>query len=163
MERIDDIDVQIINLLQKNGRMKRNKIAEEVGLSLPSVSDRMRKLEDRGVITGYHAVVNPKRLHVDIMAYIRVTVDGADNYQKFLDRAMALDSIQEVHLVTGEGSHVLKVRTKNTTSLERLLLQIQSWPGVHGTSTSIVLSSYKETLNVAVAPTDIAQLDEEPS
>ncbi len=161
MERIDEIDVQILSLLQANGRMKRNKIAEEVGLSLPSVSDRMRKLEERGVITGYHAVVNPKRLRIDITAFIRVTVDGADNYPEFIRRALALDSILEVHLVTGEGSHILKIRTRDTTSLERLLLNIQAWPGVHGTSTSIVLSSYKESLAVAVAPTEIVQFEEE--
>ncbi|GIV58896.1 MAG: AsnC family transcriptional regulator [Rhodothermaceae bacterium] len=161
MDRIDEIDVKILTLLQARGRMKRNRIAEEVGLSVPSVSERMRKLEERGVIQGYHAVVDPKRLHIDITAFIRVTVDGSSNYPAFVERARQLDEVLEVHSVTGEGSHILKVRTKNTTTLERLLSTIQSWPGVHGTSTSIVLSTYKETRALAVQPTELFYPEEE--
>lgn len=156
MDRIDDIDARILALLQQDGRMKRNRIAEEIGLSLPSVSDRMRKLEERGVLAGYHAVVNAKRLHLDITVFIRVMVDGSGNYPGFVERATALDEVLEVHSITGEGSHILKARTRNTSTLERLLSQIQQWPGVHGTSTSIVLSSYKETRALAVSPTVLA-------
>lgn len=155
MERIDEIDAKILMLLQAQGRMKRNRIAEEVGLSVPSVSERMRKLEDRGVIKGYHAVVDAKRLHVDITAFIRVTVDNSSDYDSFVDKASALTEVLEVHSVTGEGSHILKVRTKNTTSLEQLLAKIQAWPAVHGTSTSIVLSTYKETRELDVAPINL--------
>lgn len=155
MERIDEIDVKILGLLQANGRMKRNRIAEEVGLSVPSVSERMRKLEERGVITGYYAVLDPKRLHIDITAFIRVMVDGSNRYPDFVKQACALDEVQEVHSITGEGSHILKVRTRDTTSLERLLSQLQSWPGVHGTTTSIVLSSFKETREIATNPTTL--------
>ena len=160
MERIDDIDTKILTLLQEHGRMKRNRIAEEVGLSVPSVSERMRKLEERNVIKGYHAVVNAKRLHIDITAFIRVNVDNSDDYPAFVERASSLPEVQEVHSITGEGSHMLKVRTRNTTSLERLLAKIQAWPSVRGTSTSIVLSSYKETRNVEVAPTDLYELED---
>ena len=87
MERIDEIDVKILNLLQAHGRMKRNRIAEEVGLSVPSVSERMRKLEERGVIAGYHAVVDGKRLHIDITAFIRVMVDSSSRYPDFVEHA----------------------------------------------------------------------------
>ena len=155
MERIDEIDVKILSLLQANGRMKRNAIAEEVGLSVPSVSERMRKLEDRRVLVGYHAVIDAKRLHFDITAFIRVMVDGSGHYQAVIDQACSLDEVLEVHSITGEGSHILKVRTRNTTTLERLLSRIQSWPGVSGTRTSIVLSTFKETREVTVAPTQL--------
>ena len=159
MDRIDDIDAKILTLLQEQGRMKRNRIAEEVGLSVPSVSERMRKLEEKGIITGYHAVVNAKRMHIDITAYIRVMVENSDDYPQFVERASKLDEVLEVHSVTGEGSHILKVRTKNTTSLERLLASLQSWPSVHGTSTSIVLSTYKETRNLDIKPTSLYRED----
>ncbi len=159
MERIDDIDAQILRLLQVRGRMKRNQIAEDVGLSVPSVSERMRKLEERGVITGYHAVVDAKRLHIDITAFIRVTVDGSEKYGAFVEHASHSMEVLEVHSITGEGSHILKVRTKNTTSLEKLLSRIQSWPGVHGTSTSIVLSTYKETRELPVKPMELVQYE----
>ena len=163
MDRIDEIDVQILEMLQADGRVKRNQIAEAVGLSLPSVSDRMRKLEDRGVITGYGAILDAKRLHIDITAFIRVMVDGSDRYARFVELASALDEVQEVHSITGEGSHILKVRTRNTTSLERLLSTIQAWPGVHGTSTSIVLSSFKETRSIRPTPMTLNSADDDAS
>jgi Lrp/AsnC family transcriptional regulator, leucine-responsive regulatory protein len=160
MDRIDDIDARILTLLQAHGRMKRNQIAEDVELSVPSVSERMRKLEDRGVIIGYHAVVDAKRLHLDITAFIRVTIDGSEHFADFVNRALEIDEIQEVHSITGEGSHILKIRTRNTTTLEHLLSRIQAWPGVGGTSTSIVLSTYKETRALAARPMELVPLDD---
>ena len=154
-DRIDETDVQILELLQKHGRIKRNQIADAVGLSVPSVSERMRKLEERGVIRGYHAVLSPKRLNLDIACFIRVRVDGSENYEAFIQQAVELPEIQEVHSITGDGSHILKVRVRNTAALEKLLDRIQRWPGVRGTLTSMVLSTYKETRNVAVAPMDL--------
>ena len=155
MDRIDEIDAKILRLLQEKGRMKRNRIAEEVGLSVPSVSERMRKLEERGIITGYHAIVDAKRMHIDITAFIRVMVENSDDYPQFVQKASELNEVLEVHSVTGDGSHILKVRTKNTTTLEQLLANLQSWPSVHGTSTSIVLSTYKETRTLEMSPTTI--------
>ena len=159
MDRIDDTDARILRLLQVHGRMKRNQIAEEVGLSVPSVSDRMRKLEDRKVITGYHAVVDARCLHLDITVFIRVIVDGSAHYADFVERASALPEVLEVHAITGEGSHMLKVRTRNTATLEHLLSTIQQWPGVRGTSSSIVLSTAKETRELPIEPTFLAPLD----
>lgn len=163
MDRIDEIDVTMLELLQDNGRMKRNAIAEVVGLSVPSVSERMRKLEERGVITGYHAVVDGKRLHYDITAFIRVTVDGSDYYPGFVREMSVMSEVQEIHSITGEGTHILKIRTRNTTSLERLLSQIQALPGVHGTSTSIVLSSFKETRTLEARPMELVEYEAEPA
>ncbi len=163
MERIDEIDAKILNLLQGSGRIKRNAIAEEVGLSVPSVSDRMRKLEERGVITGYQALVDAKRLHLDITAIVRVMIDGSSHYGEFVERVADMDDVLEIHSVTGEGSHILKVRTRNTTSLEALLQEIHSWPWVRNTSTSIVLSTYKETSRINIAPMDLVQFGSEQS
>ena len=163
MDRIDDIDSKILELLQANGRMKRNAIAEVVGLSVPSVSERMRKLEERGVIMGYHAVADAKRLHFDITAFIRVGVDGSAFYPEFVNAAVEIPEVQEVHSITGEGSHILKVRTRNTTSLERLLSRVQSLPGVHGTSTSIVLSTFKETRTLEASPMELIEYEGEPA
>lgn len=160
-ERIDEIDAKILELLQENGRMKRNAISEVVGLSVPSVSERMRKLEERGVITGYHAVVDPKRLHHDITAFIRVSVDGSSHYPAFVAEAYAMAEVLEVHSITGEGSHIIKIRTRSTTTLERLLSRVQALPGVHGTSTSIVLSTFKETRTVEVTPMELVEYEEE--
>jgi Lrp/AsnC family leucine-responsive transcriptional regulator len=157
MERIDATDAKILELLQAEGRMKRNEIAEEVGMSLPSVSERIRKLEERGIITGYHAVVDAKRLQLDITAFVRVMVDRSRFFEDFVERAVALTEVQEVHSITGDGSHILRVCTRNTASLERLLSRIQAWPGVHGTMTSIVLTSFKDTRALRVEPMQLLE------
>ncbi len=150
---LDEIDVKILEILQRKGRTKRNNLAEAVGLSIPSVGDRLKKLEDGGIITGYHAVVDSKRLGKDITAFIFVTIDSSKHYHQFIEHAAALDEILECHAITGEGSHLLKVRTTNTASLEKLLAKIQAWSGVMSTRTNLVLSTSKETTRIKVEAT----------
>ncbi len=150
MERIDDIDARILELLQANGRMKRSRIAEDVGLSVPTVSDRMRKLEERGVLIGFarnsaqNACTSTLRHSSGCASTARTTT------RAFVDAVTKMAEVQELHSVTGDGSHILKIRTKNTTTLEALLSRLQALPGVHGTTTSIVLSSQKETTTLPV-------------
>ena len=158
---IDEIDAKILELLQRDGRMKRSDVADEVDLSISAVSERMRKLEERGVIQGYRAIVDAKRLHLDITAFIRVSVDGSEKYSNFVDRVSDMKQVLEVHSITGAGSHVMKVRTKNTTTLERFLSQIQAIPGVTQTTTSIVLSTFKESRAVPAEPMELYDYDEE--
>ena len=147
---LDDIDAKLLELLQKNGRTKRNELAEAVGFSLPSVSERLRKLEEAGVITGYHARVDHRKLGRDITAFIFVTIDSSRHYAQFLEHANALDEVLECHAVTGDPSHILKIRTANTGSLEKLLARIQAWPGVVSTRTNLVLSTSKETSRIRI-------------
>jgi len=160
-DSIDEIDAKILELLQKHGRMKRSDVAEEVDLSLSAVSERMRKLEARGVIEGYRAIVDAKRLHLDITAFIRVAVDGSEQYSDFVDQVTDMEEVLELHSVTGAGSHVMKVRTTDTTSLERFLSEIQSISGVTQTTTSIVLSTFEESREVPAEPMELYDYDEE--
>ncbi len=150
MGGLDDIDVKILDILQKNGRTKRNDLAEAVQLSLPAVSDRLKKLEESGVITGYYATVDARKLGKDITAFIFVTVDSSKHYPSFLEHTKHVDDILECHAITGEGSHLLKVRTANTSSLEKLLAKIQAWTGVTSTRTNLVLSTTKETSYIKI-------------
>jgi Lrp/AsnC family leucine-responsive transcriptional regulator len=150
MHPLDDIDIKILQHLQKDGRAQRNHIAEMVGLSVPSVSERMRKLEDRKLIEGYYAVLSAKKFHFDITAFIFVEVDGSHFYEEFVQKALHDPEIQECHSITGEGSHLLKIRTSDTTAFERLLSRIQSWKGVKKTRSNLVLSSFKETRELPV-------------
>lgn len=145
---LDEIDLTILAKLQDSGRTKRNELAEEVHLSLPAVSDRLRKLEERGILTGFHAKLDPKLTGLDVAAFIFVGVELGGNYAEFLTAAQNHPEILEVHAVTGDGSHLLKIRTWNTSTLEMLLSQIQRWPGVRSTRTSLVLSTHKETTSL---------------
>jgi Lrp/AsnC family leucine-responsive transcriptional regulator len=156
---IDEIDAKILELLQGSGRMKRSDVADEVGLSISAVSERMRKLEERGVIEGYTAIVDAKRLRLDITAFIRVSVDGSEHYSEFVERVQEMEHVLELHSITGEGSHLMKVRVKDTTYLERFLSRIQALPGVGHTTTSIVLSTFKDTRTVPTEPMELYDYD----
>ncbi len=147
---LDDLDIKILNILQKNGRTKRNVVAESIGLSIPSVSERLHKLEERGIIEGYFAKVNRKAFGYDIMAYILVTMESSKFYKSFTSRVEKVSQIIECHSVLGEGSHLLKAIVKNTESLEKLLNEIQSWSGVISTKTTFVLSTIKETTEIEI-------------
>jgi Lrp/AsnC family leucine-responsive transcriptional regulator len=143
--KIDHIDFQILGVLQKNGRMKRNEIAEQIGLTVPAISERMRKMEESGVIKHYACVADARKLHQDMTAFVFIATESSKGYQIIIDQAEKENEILECHAVTGGGSHLLKIRTVNTESLEKLLARIQSWEGVVNTTTNIVLSSPKET------------------
>jgi Lrp/AsnC family transcriptional regulator, leucine-responsive regulatory protein len=145
---IDDVDIKLLQTLQSKGRRRRNELAEEVGLSLPAVSERLRKLEDRGYIRGYAAVLDAGLFGKDVTAFALVSVDTSRHFEDFLKHVEQDGEILECHAITGEGSHLLKIRTRNTASLEAILSNIQSWRGVLWTRTMIVLSTRKETLAI---------------
>ena len=145
---LDEIDFTIIDLLQKNARIKRNELAEKTGLSVPSVTDRLHKLENNGIIDSYLTKLNHKALGRDITAFIIVTSESSSHYKDFITHALQTHEILECHSITGDGSHILKIRTENTSTLEKLLSKIQSWKGVRSTRTSIVLTTYKESFKL---------------
>jgi Lrp/AsnC family leucine-responsive transcriptional regulator len=148
---LDKIDCELLSILQQEGRTKRNELAEKVGLSLPAVSERLRKLEEEGIIQGYYTRLDHKRLGKDITAFVVVTIDSSKHFLGFLDHILKSDDIQECHAITGDGTHLLKVRTENTEGLEILLAKIQSWQGVQKTTTNLVLSTHKESTYIKIA------------
>lgn len=147
---LDDLDIKVLKILQKEGRTKRNELADAVGLSIPAISERLHKLEDRKVIEGYYTKLNRKAFGYDIMAYILVMMESSKHYKSLISHVDKLPQILECHSVLGEGSHLLKAISKNTGSLEKLLAEIQSWPGVTATKTTFVLSTIKETTEIDI-------------
>jgi len=145
---LDDLDITILKKLQESGRTKRNELADAIGLSIPSLSERLKKLEDNGVIEGYYTKVSRHSFGLDIMAFVSVIMDSSKSYEKFSDLVKKTPEILECHAILGEGSHILKIVVKETKALEFLLSKIQSWPGVTRTITSFVLSSIKETTSL---------------
>jgi len=142
---LDNLDIKLLNMLQTKGRTKRNQIAEAVGLSIPSVSERLHKLEENKIIEGYFTKLNRKVFGYDIMAFILVVMDSSKHYKSLITHVEKKPEILECHSVLGEGSHLLKAIVKNTDALEKLLSEIQTWTGVTGTKTTFVLSTIKET------------------
>ena len=141
---LDDIDRGILALLQGNCRLSLARIGAEVGLSAPSVVERVKKLEDGGVIRGYHAVLDARRLGVDITAFIGVSISHPRLLNEFESEIRDVDGVLECHHVTGAYSLMLKVKTENTSSLERLISRLRSIEGVDRTETMVVLSTHIE-------------------
>ncbi|MDZ7373479.1 MAG: Lrp/AsnC family transcriptional regulator [candidate division KSB1 bacterium] len=154
--RLDEIDLEILQTLQRRGRTKRSELADQVGLTIPSVSERLRKLEELGIIRGYAALLDPKKIGLEVMAFIVVELESSRYFDPFVQRALDNDEILECHAITGEGSYLVKARTKDTSTLERLLSEIRSWPGVANTRTSIVLSSPKDTTVLPLTQLELA-------
>ncbi len=147
---LDAIDLQILNILQVNGRIPHVKLAEQVGLSAPSVIERVKKLEDGRLITGYHASVDARRLGKDVTAFIGVSIAHPKTIGLFEETVDLLEDVLECHHVTGQHTLLLKVKTNNTSSLERLISTIRSIEGVARTETMVVLSTHIERSQIAV-------------
>ncbi len=147
---LDELDLKLLNILQVRGRTKRSELAEAIGLSLPSLSERLRKLENKGVIEGYYTKLNRKFFGYDMMAFITVVMDNRDNIEIMTEKVSQTPEIIECHTILGKGSYMLKVVAKDTVSLEELLNTIQTWPGVTRTNTRFVLSTIKETTKIEI-------------
>ncbi len=150
---LDELDIRIVDLLQRDGRATQLEISRAVGLSQPAVAERIRKLEDRGVITGYTARVDAAKLGKDITAFIGVNIEHPKYFEGFAKKVLALPDILECHRVAGQDSYILKVKTANTKTLDSLLVEtLRTIAGVTRTQTTIVLSSIKEDTHVRVPP-----------
>lgn len=126
-------------------------LAAQLGLSAPAAADRVRKLEERGVIQGYFTQVNAQSLGYDLTAFIAVVLEHPRDRAGFLAQVQAMPEIQECHHIAGDGDYLLKVRCQGTPGLERLIThQLKEISGVAQTRTTIVLSTVKETMSVPI-------------
>jgi len=141
---LDDIDLKILHILQLDGRRRLADIAEQVDLSAPAVMERVKKLESGGIIRGYQALLDSKKIGKDITAFIGVSIGNQRDMDKFARQMMKYPDVLECHHVTGDESFILKVKSGNTGSLEKLLGEIRSVDGVTRTVTRVVLSTAKE-------------------
>ena len=142
---IDHIDLKILYILQNDGRRRLADIAADVDLSAPAVMERVKKLEASGVIRGYQALINDKKVGKDITAFISVSIGNQRDIDRFATQMTRYADILECHHVTGDESFILKVKSANTGSLEKLLGDIRSIEGVTRTVTKVVLSTAKES------------------
>jgi Lrp/AsnC family leucine-responsive transcriptional regulator len=148
----DDMDLRILQLLQEDCRTSLARLGEAAGLSAPAVLERIKKLEAAGVITGFRAILDARRLGLDITAFIGVIISHPSVLGSFESQLAALDGVLECHHVTGEYTLLLKVKTANTSSLERLISQIRSLEGVTRTETMVVLSTHTERVQLRLHP-----------
>lgn len=150
---IDDIDRQIILLLQADAHFSNAALAEKVGLTISTVYERVKKLEKKGVIKGYTAVVDAEALGKPIMAFIRLTVgttpgDYLESKSRVVEVCLTEPDVLECHGVAGEDCYIIKVRAASPKDLERLIERIRCNAQVSRSVTSIVLSTFKESTTI---------------
>ena len=138
MSSIDTLDDRILAELQSNGRLTMKALAERVGLSSPAMIERVRRLEERGVLAGYRAVVDPHALGRSLTALISVELDRR-HYDAFLNRLRSEPAVEECHRVTGDRAFLVKAHVSSTDELEVLVDDLQDVGAK--CSTNIVLST----------------------
>lgn len=143
---VDQIDLEILDALQRNGHLSHAEIGRMVGLAVSSVNERIRKLVQRGIIAGWSARLDPESLGLDLLAFVYVLIDKPESSPAFLEMVAQTPEVQECHHVASDWNFLLKVRVRNTTAFEALLsARLKAVPGVVRTQTIIALTSHKET------------------
>lgn len=134
---LDEIGWKILEEMQRNARISFSELGRRVGLSVPAVTERIRKMEDVGIITGYHAEVNAEKVGFPIIAFIRMSVTG-DVSTKIISLIETMPEVIECHKGTGGDSFIIKIRVTSVHHLEKVIEKLLPYGS---TSTSIVLSS----------------------
>jgi len=147
---LDDIDLHIVALLQESCKLPLAKIGDKVGLSAPAVVERVKKLEDSGVIAAYRAIVDGRLLGKDVTAFIGVSIGHPRRIVEFEAEIARIDDVLECHHVTGHHTLLVKVKTANTSTLEELISKVRSIEGVERTETMVVLSTHTERTQISI-------------
>lgn len=140
---MDAIDYKILMCLKENSRENATNIGAKINLSTSAVIERIKKLENSGLIEKYTTIINQNILGRDIMAFIYVSLEHPKYYEEFVKRIKIHDSVAECYYIAGNFDFILKVVTKTGKTLEEILNYIKCIDGVSQTRTSVVLSANK--------------------
>ncbi|MBS9955735.1 leucine-responsive transcriptional regulator Lrp [Vibrio alginolyticus] len=152
-KELDRIDRNILNELQKDGRISNVELSKRVGLSPTPCLERVRRLERQGYITGYTALLNPQFLDASLLVFVEITLNrGApDVFEQFNSAVQKLGDIQECHLVSGDFDYLLKTRVSDMGAYRRLLGDtLLRLPGVNDTRTYVVMEEVKQSNQLVI-------------
>jgi Lrp/AsnC family leucine-responsive transcriptional regulator len=138
---MDATDRQIIDLLRENARLSYAELARQVGLSAPSVHERVAKLESTGVIRGYRTEVAPEAVGLGVTALIGIVQQTGTGIEEVVAALREVPEIESCYFLAGEESFLLKVRVGTMAELERLIVRLSQVPGVDRTRTTVALST----------------------
>jgi len=138
---VDQLDLQLLDALQRNGRSTFAELGEVVGLKAASVHERVKRLEARGYVRGYTARLDGRLLGLNLTAFVSCYTSAKTDYEEFNEAVAALPEVCEVHSVAGEESFIIKVVTKSTGELDEFLSRLKKIAGIERTKTMIVLST----------------------
>lgn len=149
---MDSHDVTMLQRLMFDGRASWADLGADLDMAPTSAADRVRRLEREGVIVGYAALVDPAAVGLDLTAFVAVTLEGPHARAGFLAGVTGIDEIVECHHTAGDDDYLLKVVSRGTSGLERIVSEgIKGLPGVTRTRTTVVLSTAKDSVALPVA------------
>ncbi|HUX08066.1 MAG TPA: Lrp/AsnC family transcriptional regulator [Acidobacteriota bacterium] len=157
---MDKIDAEILNNLQVNGRITNSELAKRVGLSAPSVLERVRKLEESGVISGYSARINPDKVGRGTTCFVAVSLalHQQDSIKSFKQEIDDIPEVLECFHITGEEDYLLRVTVRDMQHYRDLLLnRLTKIPGLSKLKTMVVLSQIKIKTELEVDPSALDQ------
>ena len=150
---IDEIDLRILDMLQRNGKLSQARIAGAVGLTTPSVNERIKKMERHGMIRGFVALLDHEKMGFPLTAYVDIALEHPRYEKGFVDELEKLLGVQECHFLAGEFAYRLKVKAADTASLADFLQRrILAIKGVTRMQAQISLSSKKESTLLPLMP-----------
>lgn len=145
---MDEIDQKILRALKENARSSASEIGRKVLLSVPAVSERMRKLEESGVIEQYTVKLNREKTGLKLLAFVFVDIDRAEHIESFRKEIVSYSEVLECHHIAGENDYLLKILVEDTGALESFLSEhLKKMKGVVRSNTVIALSTLKEEVN----------------
>lgn len=153
-EAIDGVDRAILEALRSNARIPYADLARQVGLSAPSVADRIKRLEQSGVITGYHVALAPAALGLGVVAIVGIEQSDDGDQDEIAAGLRELEEIEDCWFVAGEESFILKLRVADIDALEKSLGRLRKIPGISRTHTTVVLSTRFEGRAVLPSETE---------
>ncbi|PJB01217.1 MAG: Lrp/AsnC family transcriptional regulator [Ignavibacteria bacterium CG_4_9_14_3_um_filter_36_18] len=143
---MNEIDAKILNILQENSRLSNAEIARQINMAPSAVFERIRKLEERKIIKAFTTQINPVEVGRGLLAFIQVKANGPVVDLKVAKEIAKIQEVQEVHIVAGEDSYLVKVRVENPEALTQILrTKFASIKSIRTTNTTIVLETIKET------------------
>ena len=145
---MDDIDRKILRRLQRNARVTISDLSSEIALSMPAISERIKKLEASGVIKQYTTILDPAMLNKHLMALMFLRFDNPKHGDQFASLVKAEPEIKECYYITGDFDYSLKILTENTRTLEKLLTRIKNASGVVKTQTIVILSTITDSPSI---------------
>ena len=145
---MDDIDRKILKKLQENARITISDLSSEIALSMPAISERLKKLEASGVIKQYTTILDPALLNTHLMALMFLRFDNPKHGDQVTCLVKDEPEIKECYYITGDFDYSLKILTENTRTLEKLLTRIKNAPGVVKTQTIVILSTITDSPSI---------------
>ena len=143
VSEMDQIDYAILKILKQNARETASNISKEVHLSVSSVMNRIRQMEDSGIIQGYEVKVDSKKLGFDVTAFMEVSLEHPKYYDHFCEAIISHPNIADCYYFTGNFDFLLHITCASSDELEAVHREIKSIEGVSGTHTHFVLKTVK--------------------